>query len=328
MMGAGEARTAPAELEAALARAAALTPAQLDCDERLAYLDDARRVEWRERVEVELRERGFHREADRFCECNTEKVKHCASCGHVRFGRWWCELSICPDCARRRAERTRQAWRNAAARVRQRRGFSWKLLTVTVEKSGDVRADYQRLRAAWRKFRHRLSRRYPGTGGFASVEVGESGNVHLHTLCYLPFVPKKCRRCEGDVLDTRARVSACCGAETICGLSPMWKQCSGAPVCDLRAVAGDPFVEACKYITKLAHRDPGEVVAIWQALRRFELWRPWGVAHGLVEKFEPAEPQCEVCGGIEWLTEETLKWLRWQEGTGPPGRPSWTHVAS
>ena len=282
---------------------------------------DTRRIEWRERVALELEGRGYGKQAERFRDCGAERPLLCGNCGSKRWGAIRCEVAICPDCARKHAARTRQAWRSAAKRMQPRDGYRWVMLTLTIESSGNIRSDYDKLRAAWRSFRLRLQRRYPGIGGFAAIEVGASRNVHLHTLCLMPYVPRICSACEAPQARTlrRGQPSACCGAELHCGLSPMWREASGAPVCDLRAAYGgakaDPFLEACKYITKLDGRAPFELVEIWASLRRATLQRAWGAAFKLVGKIEVPRVACKDCGSTHWITFEGLAFL---EAHPPP----------
>jgi len=142
----------------------------------------------KERALDELRVVGLYADASRWESCGIKEPYYCGGCGNRRLVAVRCDLKICPDCARRRAAKLRAAWLRAAHRVPKRRGYRWALLTLTLVKSGDVRADYARIVKCWQRMTQKLRRKHDGIGGFRSVEVGDDGNVHIHALSYLPFI--------------------------------------------------------------------------------------------------------------------------------------------
>lgn len=180
------------------------------------------------------------------------------------------------------------------------------MLTLTLKSKGgvsaeNVKADYERILKCFQKLTRWLRKLYPGVGGFRTVEIGDGGNVHIHSLSYLPFIAQKV-------------------------LAEKWKEITGdSSIVDIRAawskrpdgqVIRGALTEALKYITKIAGRDPRELVDIYIALKGRQVARAWGVCHGLVWKAEVQKVVCEHCGGTDWLPEAVLE-MKKRRAQGP-----------
>ena len=235
------------------------------------------------------------KDAGKLRDCGKEGVVYCGGGGHPRLIRVWCELSICPQCARRHAAIVRGEWLRAAQRVPTCKGYRWRLVTLTLRASGDLRADYYRLLQSFSKLRRRWERRYLGCGGFRSVEVGQAKNVHMHLLAYLPWVDQH-------------------------ELATEWEQITdGSRVVDIRLVRDfrNGVAEVCKYITKLSGaRAASEIVEVYLALKRTLPRRAWGVCYGLVEHSIWTPPPCEICGSRKWYPARLVGF--WERSTRGP----------
>lgn len=250
----------------------------------------------RDKLAAALERAGCSDDATRVGTCGDYRV-FVDPCGHTRYGREQCEHRLCPRCARRRARRQVRAWEDAAKRVPKRRGYRWRMVTLTLRVGStqgrlfglspatlDLKADVVRIKDCFAKLRRSWRGQGDGLAGFYTVEVGDrvtGRNVHLHVLVYSPWVDQ---------------------AE----LAEQWEQLTGdSRVVDVRAVRGGihgAMKEVAKYITKLnLHRDVDELVAIHLAMKGKATGRAFGLCHGMVDEPPAADsPACPICGSTTW----------------------------
>lgn len=269
---------------------------------------------WREAVAAELRAQGHAKDAERFELCGKQLVLRCGDCSTPRLGSYWCERKCCPSCQRRRAAATVDKWLEIATGIPRRAGYAWVLITLTLTPSGDLRKDYARLLVGWRKLLQRWRRAgFEGAGGFRSVEVGtgtskravkhtaatgiehRGGNVHLHTLAYLPYIPQA-------------------------KLSLAWLEIAGSSIVDIRAVKGplrEAMQETAKYMAKWTDYDPATAVKLYIAFRSCLPFRSWGVCYGTGVVEPDFYQPCAKCGCVKWWPDGVIAWPG-ASSTGPP----------
>ena len=188
--------------------------------------------------------------------------------------------------------------------------FGWDIAT---DLNARVRADYGRILKCWGKLRNRWKRRHGMIAGFASREIGEDGNVHLHVIAQLPFIEQAELSDEwhaitgdsyivwiGECFDRRTKLK--------------YSKASGH---QKPAVLRAAVTEACKYVTKLARRNPSELVRVFLATKGTPRGRPWGKLHGRLPKKEKRSIPCPECGDTHWWTGEGLRWLE-RAARAPP----------
>lgn len=249
------------------------------------------------RVAVAMEKVGLDDDADRVRQCGNERLFVDPN-GHTRWGHEQCEHRLCPRCARRRSKKMGRAWADAAERVPKRRGYRWRLVTLTLlvgstqgrlfgleAGTQDLMADFVRIKDCFARLRRRWRNRdrWEGLAGFYALEVGElvtGRNVHIHMLVYTPYLPQ---------------------AE----LSEEWLELTGdSMIVDVRLAYDDlrkAVKEITKYITKLTlTRDVDELVAIHLAMRGKPTGRPFGLAHGTVDVLVTDPIACKHCGSTTW----------------------------
>lgn len=252
---------------------------------------------WRENVGDALRAVDLPEDAERWDDCGAPMDLACGECGHRRTVPFWCERSICPECARRHAAKLRESWERAMLALSIPGGWRWRLITLTLRVSGDIGADYARLRDSWGKLRDRWKRRYgKSIAGCAAFEIGANGNVHVHLLALTPWI------------DQRA-------------LSVEWLAITGdSSIVDVRLVQRgirDGLRECTKYITKIGDREPAELARVYAAMRGKQSHRVWGALHGKVVKAEHPPVPCTECGCDKWWPMDVVAMLE-REARPPP----------
>lgn len=150
--------------------------------------------------------RGLDGSAERWQDCSSRLVV--AACEdpahHRRFRLTRCEQRICPWCARKQAAKEVARLCELIETLQRSRAFdqgrktnrpSFKMLTLTLVPSGDLRADFRKLSWAWKELQKRVGferdKRARLFGAFSALELGPSGNPHIHVLYWGRFVPKQ-----------------------------------------------------------------------------------------------------------------------------------------
>ncbi|HEY3821620.1 MAG TPA: hypothetical protein VGL81_30845 [Polyangiaceae bacterium] len=196
-----------------------------------------------------------------------------------------CKLAICP----RQQRRYSQAWthriRELAKRLKAPRGYSWKLLTVSLRQRGDVFARVEAVVKLRADLARLLRDEYGMLAGVGAFELGDHDNVHLHFLALSEYVPRSIlqhwmqgrdctvRGCHHPADDrcTECKTARCpCHHYAETGDGRTRPRCNGSWYADVRACyvrkgrlrsrgnAADAAAEVVKYACKPVTRgDPG-----------------------------------------------------------------------
>jgi len=238
---------------------------------------------WRKGVWDELFTRGFGKDYLRFMHCEKQGYTlKCDHCGYDRVKVFFCGLRVCPECARRFAGSLFHQMMNIVGKVNahRRRGWSVKLITLTLRKD-EGWPDVEDLRAMVKAMGRYLPELWnsflkeDGAGVVASIEIGPSGNVHAHLVCYTPYIQKK-------------------------ELSRRWSEITGGSyIVDLEMITGAKGVwEATKYACKMRALSPVQVVDVYEALKGVRRVRSYGIFYSRVV-VHPECP-CPECGCTNW----------------------------
>lgn len=146
------------------------------------YLAWYNRNKFRSRVSKVLRKMGMSEQADNFDRCGEHVYNmECCQCGYVHAVKFHCKLRICPECGWVRKGELMGAYAEALRSLGHLRFITLTLKNVAVLDEG-----VKRIRACFRKLRHRKGYKVWIKGGLYGVEspVGLDGlwNVHLHVL--------------------------------------------------------------------------------------------------------------------------------------------------
>ena len=239
--------------------------------------------ETRERLAEFLQSCGKHKAAWRLKNCGTGYIAlRCRACGEVSRVRFTCNVRICGECVRRQSK---EALKKILAvllyldRMRSfRRGWTWKLLTVTTRSEGSERWRVGLVKREFHNLWHRYYGRERGAGCFYAVEIGEGGNVHLHAVMYAPY---------------RERDE----------LKRYWERRTGAYIVDIRMVRfGLHHVAAyvVKYMMKEAEGDVERLVENYMAM----VGRRRIGAKGIFYNVKVVEEKRSICAFC-------LKWAGW-----------------
>lgn len=152
-----------------------------------------------------LREYGDSRAAYRLEHCGEGGLGWVGICsddpGHDRvYVPFWCELRVCPECARRRsrqlAAELTQPIIDFVSTVPGWRGYRLRHVTLTTRVSLDEdTAEVARKLRAWRKgIRVMFQEHWPDDpylGGLIAAEFGEAGRkLHFHALVFSRFIKR------------------------------------------------------------------------------------------------------------------------------------------
>jgi hypothetical protein len=224
-----------------------------------------------------LRRVGRFKAAKRYEACGKKYIRlGCKFCGEESRVRFTCNVRICEECAREAAKRVRMAMVAVMYEMKKRgrfnRGWSWKLLTLTLRHDESVE---RRIRVIKREFTN-LWRRFfkvNGSGCFYAVELGSGEHVHLHAVLYAPW---------RDVEELRR----------------YWEMRTGAYIVDIRKVNWGLHVVAnyvVKYMLKEAEGDEDKLVNTLLVMEGSRRVGAKGVFYG-VKVVEEKRSVCVFCG--------------------------------
>lgn len=143
-----------------------------------------------------LRWYGLDKEADRVADC---RVKHlpfgCGGCGAKFAFLFRCKTRGCPSCARVYAIRVADKYEYLIKAMKHhnrfKKGWTLKVLTVTLAHNGTVRERVDRIHAAFTQLWKEVYKPYRECGAIASLEIATIEHVHLHILFYGPYINQK-----------------------------------------------------------------------------------------------------------------------------------------
>jgi hypothetical protein len=225
-----------------------------------------------------LREIGHYKAAWRLERCGGGYIRvRCKFCSEEARVRFTCNVRLCRDCVRVQSKLALRKilvalmWLQKEGRLKK--GWTWKLLTLTTRREGSER---ERVRLLKKEFRNLWLRYYAhvkGVGCFYAIEIGNGGNVHLHAVMYVPFVERE-------------------------EIKRYWEKRTGAYIVDIRAVRfGLHHVAAyvVKYMLKETEGDINRLVSNYIAVYGLRRVGAKGIFYG-VKVVEEKRSVCILCG--------------------------------
>ena len=246
------------------------------------YLAWYNRNKFRSRVSGVLRKMGMGEQADNFDRCGEHVYDMaCCQCGYVHKVTFHCKLRVCPECGWVRKGALMGAYADTLRSLGRLR-----FITLTLKNVANLDDGVKRIRACFRKLRHRKGYKVWIKGGLYGIEspIGRDGlwHVHLHIIYAGSWID------QGKLADD-------------------WEAITG----DSRYVfiqdvkhGRSPIGYILKYVNKhdsivLAGDDElGEYVSV---LRNVRLIQPFGCLLGM--KAEKGLFLCPKCGGCVWKVE-------------------------
>jgi hypothetical protein len=206
---------------------------------------------------------------------------YCANCGHTVQIPVRCGLRFCSICSRSAAARAHARISFICNNIKKTKSEGWKLITLTLISSEDLKTMIDSLVTGFRKLRNRRVWKETVRGGIYVLEITHSTrgwHAHLHVLCMGKFFPQHL-------------------------LSRTWKAITGSSIVDIRQVQpGGAIGYITHYLTKfdLTTGDRADAEA---AVKNRRLWSPFGIAHDLNLKYVPAKVPCPHCGALHWVSQ-------------------------
>lgn len=214
----------------------------------------------------------------------------CMGCGKVVGVKFTCNVRVCHPCARRAAKLAEKRMLGVLLFLRRvgklRRGWSWKLLTLTTRQELSTRA---RVRLIKREFANLWRRFYAskGAGCFYAVEIGNGDNVHLHAVLYAPYVDRD-------------------------ELKAYWEERTGAYIVDIRMVSWklhEVVAYIVKYITKEGDGDVDSLVSKFIAFYGSRRIGAKGIMYA-VRVIESKESVCPFClDAVGWVVPVPFRFV-------------------
>jgi hypothetical protein len=213
---------------------------------------------------------------------------YCSACGHKIVVPLYCKDRFCPICSPRRTYAIRRRLQRLLSSVRESRGQSLKMVTLTIPNSPDARESARILIRSYRRLRQRAWYKRRVTGGVHVIEVtGSPGDwhVHLHAIVLSYFLPYE-------------------------QLLSIWRNVSpGRGVYVQRIPRNSALSYLTKYVSKGSLPDGStrelsdqlKGLRMFQCTGRFVAWLPPAVKHPY---------PCPRCGDTHWLPEVVVALLR------------------
>lgn len=145
-----------------------------------------------------FQDRKEYDKAHRLCACHRDAIV--LECGnpedsHRFYAPYRCELRICPLCG---FFRFKKVFKNLKKKIKAKKLIQGKnrLMLLTLTKKKDPEKDCysaEEIKTAFkqaRKLMNKLYRKKDGCGGLGVMEIGKSGNLHIHILVCGRYVPK------------------------------------------------------------------------------------------------------------------------------------------
>lgn len=166
-------------------------------------------IETRQNIAVALADRGWYREADRFCNCGNTVHKFRGENSDMIYGiRETCKSRLCDRCSESQFRRFRDNGLSIISTLPKDSKRRVSFLTLTFKTRPLTTAHIRSCEKAVRRFvnvfygrwLHRFNKgtdKFTKTknridcGAVAVLEIGKSGNVHFHLLVYGYFHPLK-----------------------------------------------------------------------------------------------------------------------------------------
>jgi hypothetical protein len=205
--------------------------------------------EVKQRVVSFLRDCGQSKAAWRLENCRAGYIRiRCAFCGEEARVRFTCNVRVCSECVREQSKVLLKKMMAVLLYLDRkgcfRKGWSWKLLTLTTRAEGTERWRVGLLKREFHNLWHRYYGKVKGAGCFYAIELGSSGNVHLHAVMYVPFRERE-------------------------ELKRYWEKRTGAFIVDIRSVRfglHQVVAYVVKYVVKEAEGDAERLIMGYMAM--------------------------------------------------------------
>lgn len=216
---------------------------------------------------------------DRQADGHTYTTLVCGYCGHSHVFPNYCGDRFCPVCSAGRRVRARYKLQETLKKQPSANALTWRLITLTIRKGADCRAQCDKLIKSFRKLRSTSWWKHLIKGGIAVIEVTGRPNawhVHLHMIAYGYFVPK------GE-------------------LSRRWEKVADGFIVDAKFIPHTALVYyVTKYITKSDVPDFCRQ-EVNKALKGRRLYQPFGICHGWAQGIPKHQFPCPDCKSNCWV---------------------------
>ena len=212
---------------------------------------------------------GYHLYITVMCTCCGKQIEVPVYCGD-RF---------CTICGRPRLARVRRRLNWMVSRIRPRKDYGIKHLTLTIANEPDLPEMLRHIVASFRRLRQRAFWKRHVLGGAYVIEItGRPGNwhAHLHIVIHAYYM-------------------------RYAKLLALWKKCSGSQGVYIKQI---PQKDVVRYLTKyLTKPDVPEQVAreTAEALKGYRLFHPFGDWFKIMQEYVDEKPGCPQCGEQCWL---------------------------
>lgn len=222
----------------------------------------------------------------RLDRCGTWYMQECPECGaEVGPKQRFCKVRVCPTCAARESAKRFAVIRSTVIDLNDNKRGMWRMITLTAVNpydGGDPARLERQLKACgkalYKLWRNVLSKAGPWAGAAAGLEVGPSGNVHVHILHFGDYVQFK-------------------------GVQNTWRRIMKAHRIKIRKVRGNDRLtllgaaaEVTKYLCDPNKTDARIVASANKASRRLRCYRTYGSLFNKADnEFECTSTECPVC---------------------------------
>lgn len=232
----------------------------------------------------------------------------CGHCGNVIQIPVYCGNRFCTICNKQRQRRVQYKLSEFVKRRQPRSGYSFKMLTLSIENRNDLKSQVVSLLSSFRRLRQRAFWRRYVDGGATVVEVkhaADGWHAHLHIVLEAKYIPWE-----------RLRVH--------------WEAISGGTGCHIKRIPPSAIIRyVTKYVTK-SELPLDRQLSASEALRGTRLFQPFGAWHKPMLDIKVPAAFCGTCERAHWVYLGTQSYgqvldrrRNWQpfDRDGPPARP-------
>ena len=208
----------------------------------------------------------------------------CTHCGHPRKVVRPCGNRFCPICTGGQKNRAKRKLTAIVNRVRLRRPYTLKHLTLTIPNVVKPEWGVDTLIACFRRLRQRSFWTHHVNGGAYVIEITNIGNgwhVHLHVIIEARWIPWK-------------------------RLRDLWMKISpGRGTWITEAPPAATISYLTDYLYKVGLSEHHQIIAS-RALRNRRLFTTFGTWHKIRVRVPHPEFACPICQRTRWIHEQSL----------------------
>lgn len=203
----------------------------------------------------------------------------CSHCGNVITFPVSCGNRFCSICQGPRNRKIRTKLEQFVKTRHPRGADTFKLLTLSIASSDDLRAQVIKLRSSFRRLRQRSFWKKSVRGGAFVIELARSDagwHAHLHILLESAYIPWN-------------------------RLKLHWEAVSGGSGCHITRIPASAIVKyVTKYVTK-SGLEPSLQQQASFALAGFRMFQPFGQWHNPINRIKVPHAVCSVCEHSAWI---------------------------